>query len=119
MAASQTNMDLVIHNFVRNNYEENCKPQRSVPLGLKNIIVEFSKRIFNSKILSSHKEDLKFYKFIKKNQPWTIHTYFLFRASDNDFSAKKFHEKCDKCKWTLTLIKSNSGNIFGGCTSQT
>lgn len=37
-----------------------------------------------------------------------------YRASRDGFSAKNFHEKIDGIKNTLTVIKSTSGNIFGG-----
>ena len=41
----------------------------------------------------------------------------LFSGSEDNFSASKFHEKCDKKGPTLTLIKSTLGHIFGGYTS--
>ena len=41
----------------------------------------------------------------------------LFRASDHNFSAKKFYEICDDKASTITIIKSNYGTIFGGYTS--
>ncbi|EFC38782.1 predicted protein [Naegleria gruberi] len=41
----------------------------------------------------------------------------LYRATRDGFSAKNFHEKCDNKGPTLSLIKSEHGNIFGGYTS--
>ena len=42
----------------------------------------------------------------------------LYRATVHGFSALNFHSKCDKQSNTLTIIKSTSGNIFGGFTSK-
>lgn len=47
-----------------------------------------------------------------KNQEWKI----LYRASENGFSTKTFHQKCDNKPKTLTIIRSANGNIFGGYT---
>ncbi len=37
-----------------------------------------------------------------------------YRASRDGFSAQNFHNKCDGIANTLTIIKSEHGNIFGG-----
>ena len=37
----------------------------------------------------------------------------LYRASQNQFSAKKFHDHCDSKGPNLTLIKSKTGRVFG------
>ncbi|KAF2072806.1 hypothetical protein CYY_005880 [Polysphondylium violaceum] len=42
----------------------------------------------------------------------------LYRASENEFEASTFHEKCDGQGATITLIKTTDGNIFGGYNSQ-
>jgi hypothetical protein len=47
-----------------------------------------------------------------KDQKWKS----LYRASVDQFTAKNFHLKCDGNKDTLIVIKSTSGNIFGGYT---
>lgn len=41
----------------------------------------------------------------------------LFRASQNCFSAQKFHASCDFKGPTLSLIKSKTGKVFGGFCS--
>ena len=52
------------------------------------------------------------YKHIK-----SIDTEFLFRASDHQFKAAKFHEFCDRKGPTLTVIHNEYNHIFGGyCT---
>ena len=55
----------------------------------------------------------------------TIQTFFyskfiqadlLYRASQNSFSAAKFHEKCDGMKNTLTILITEYDKIIGGYT---
>jgi hypothetical protein len=46
------------------------------------------------------------------NQKWNL----AYRASNNCFGARNFHEKCDGLSNTITIIKSESGAIFGGFT---
>ncbi len=41
-----------------------------------------------------------------------------YRATRDGFSAKKFHSKCETVANTLTIIKSEHGNIFGGFTEK-
>ena len=42
----------------------------------------------------------------------------LYRASENEYSAKSFHNHCDNISPTFILIKSKGGWIFGGYTTQ-
>ena len=42
----------------------------------------------------------------------------IYRASEHGYTAKSFHEYCDKKKPTLVIIKSSGGWIFGGYTTQ-
>ena len=44
------------------------------------------------------------------NQTWKLH----YRATRDGFTARNFHSKCDGIENTLTIIKSEHGNIFGG-----
>ena len=41
----------------------------------------------------------------------------LYRASENDFSVNRFHEKCDEKRNTVTLILTQFNKIIGGFTS--
>jgi len=43
----------------------------------------------------------------------------LYRASKDGFGAHNFHAKCDHKPNTLTIIKSENGNVFGGFTALT
>lgn len=40
----------------------------------------------------------------------------LYRASQNKFSAKKFHELCDNIPNTFVLVKNSNNFIYGGFT---
>ena len=42
----------------------------------------------------------------------------LYRASDDEYSGRSFHEFCDDKGPTLVIIKSSGGWIFGGYTTQ-
>ncbi len=43
-------------------------------------------------------------------------TALLYRASENGFCIRKFHEKCDGVSNTLTLITTQFNNKIGGFT---
>jgi hypothetical protein len=43
----------------------------------------------------------------------------LYRATLDGFQATTFHAKCDRISKTLVIIRSTSGNVFGGFTTQT
>jgi protein sidekick len=51
----------------------------------------------------------------RADNKWTL----LYRASEHGFSGKDFHSRCDNHAKTLTVVKTTSGNIFGGYTEQT
>ena len=42
----------------------------------------------------------------------------IYRASENNYTAKSFHEHCDNATPTLVIIKSDNDCIFGGYTTQ-
>ena len=49
-----------------------------------------------------------------QNQKWNLN----YRATRDGFSSKSFHLACNKVPNTLTVIKANNGNIFGGFTTK-
>ena len=118
-SASQNNrrMQLVLWNFVRNNFEQKEDAQKNVPVALKYLMSEYCQRIYDSKILLSHEEDMKFEEFIQTELPYYYFVFFLFRSSDHGYDLGKFHELCDKWRFTITIIQCKNGNIFGGYTS--
>lgn len=69
-----------------------------------NILVEFSTKELLFKICDF---DL--------SQKWTL----LYRGSQHGFKASDFHAKCDNIPKTLTIIKTNKRNVFGGYTEAT
>jgi len=69
-------------------------------------------------------EDTKFpkSKLIKGSFAKTLHKWtgekkrwkLIFRASRDGYTSSAFHSKCDNQGPTVSIIKSNMGNIFGG-----
>ena len=116
MASLQTSdSELVTLNFIRNQYEK--KHKQNVPMALKYLTIQFSKRIIGCKLLSI-KQDLDFFNLLSTKLPSIRRFNFLFRTSDHNYSGKKFHDFCDDKGGTITIIKTNWGNIFGGYTSK-
>ena len=72
----------------------------------------------DSKILSNP-EDFKFLKKIFKEKNKKFKPNLLYRATRDGDNCLIFHKKCDDIKDTLTLVKTKTGNIFGGYTSET
>jgi len=70
---------------------------------------------FNSNILT-HEQMMELMKLCQfpNTKVWTL----LYRATTDGFSACSFHSKCDNKPNTLVIIKSKSGNVFGGYTQQ-
>jgi hypothetical protein len=68
-----------------------------------------------SKILnsSSLKKLLKRCKFSSSTK-----LQLLYRASEDGFTAKVFHNKCDEFERVLVIIKSDFNHVFGGYTSK-
>ena len=109
--AKLSDLELIISGFTRNHYD------KKVPEALTNLTMKFSKQIIGCKLLTP-KQDLQFFQLLSKKLPSMPRFNLLFRASDHQYSADKFHENCDNKPGTITIIKSNHGNIFGGYTSK-
>ena len=64
-------------------------------------------------------EDTQYDKYLKEwlgsEHKWKL----IYRASENNYTAKSFHEHCDNATPTLVIIKSDNDCIFGGYTTQT
>ena len=104
--------------FIRIYFE---KPNnKNVPMGIKNIISIYSNKfIIGTKLLSFH-QDLDFFKLLKKCIKGIKGVTLLYRASENEFSAKVFKEKCIGMHKSgqIVIIKSNNNTIFGGYISK-
>ena len=114
MASHQSNqLELLIFHYNRNHYEQ--KHNQHIPIALKHVMIEFSKKIFPSNILS-FKQDLDLFTLLTEELNDRIsskHLNLLYRASEHNFTSKSFHDKCDNHGPTITIIESNYGNIFG------
>ena len=57
--------------------------------------------------------------FIKENDKTKkeIYPILIFKSSIDGDASKKFHEKCDFCGATLTIVRSDIGKRFGGYSS--
>ena len=111
--AESKEIELISTWFVRNYYELQSDA-KDVPLELKQLITYFSEKMFDSKILS-FKRDTDLLKLLNTTLSFKSSS-LLFRASENDYLASKFHQMCDGKAPTITIIKSHWGNIFGGYT---
>ena len=67
----------------------------------------------NSTILTNEKS-LDLIKLIELNQ---TSYQLLYRSSTDGLDSNTFHSKCDGVQGTLTVIKTQNSNIFGGYTS--
>lgn len=108
-------LEPIVYNFTRTNYEQKFE-SKWVPIALKQMIIRYCTRIFPSKILSI-KQDADFFKLLKCKLGKTSASFaseLLYRASEHGFDSKIFHDKCDGHASTITIIKSDIGNIFGG-----
>ena len=73
---------------------------------------------FIDSVIIKNEEQLKFLKqYIEKGKS-NITMELLYRATKDGGSASIFHQKCDDISPTLTVIKTNTGKIFGGYTTQ-
>ena len=69
-------------------------------------------------VIINNKEDIAQLKeWIGKRMDYTFK--LLYRGSRDGFNPSIFHSKVDHRKYTLSLIQSKSGNVFGGYTSET
>ena len=116
-SGKQNDLELIISNYVRSEYENKYNKQY-VPTTLKCIMMKYSDRIIGCRLLTM-KQDLDFFIKLSQMKLKRIRKLdLLFRASDHDYSAFKFHELCDDQGATVTIIKTDHGNIFGGYTSE-
>ena len=108
-------LDLILSHYVRNNYE--CKYDQHIPITLRCLMMRFSNKIIPCQLLTIQ-EDLAFYQLLAANSLKIKKCELLFKASDHNFCTTKFHALCDGKGATITIFKSNHGNIYGGYTSK-
>ena len=108
--------ELLISCYIREQFELQSKI--SVPMSLKQLITQYSKKTFKSNLLTM-KEDFKLFQFLSNKigpHIFEQRCSLLFRASEKHFLGGYFHKLCDGHSPTITIIQSEYGNIFGGYT---
>ena len=109
---------MAVYGWIRGNYDQTFLDD------ISDIIYDFYLIRMDSKILSTSEQmellDLVFTELTKANEKdmKSIDAKLLYRGSEHQFDCRKFHEFCDNKGATLTIIKSEKGNIFGGYTSK-
>jgi hypothetical protein len=73
-----------------------------------------NEKIIDSLILTNHNLQKQLFSLCEYpvDQKWNL----IYRASLDGFEASSFHAKCDNKPNTFIIIKSASGNVFGGYT---
>ena len=77
---------------------------------------EISPIVFDSKILDMKKGYAEILNSFLCQERKVQRVERLFRASEHGFSAKVFHQKCDKQEDTLVLVHTEFGKTIGGYT---
>ncbi len=75
------------------------------------LVIGSSETLFDSTIIKNATQLVNLVEFSQNDN-----LVLLYRASRDGFSASNFHQKCDYKTNTLVIIKSTSGNVFGGYT---
>ena len=69
---------------------------------------------YGTKVLENSEYDDKLREWLGDDYKWKL----LYRASEHGYTASSFHKCCDDKGPTLIVIKSITGNIFGGYTTE-
>jgi len=102
---------LSLENLILN--EKGLKFELNVAKPVESIIGSLEGKAIDSKILSTS-QCFQLMNLCSFSKQWKL----IYRASKDGFGANDFHLNCDKKQNTLVVIKSTSGNIFGGYTEQ-
>ena len=109
----------IVYGYVRLNYGE------SIIRDIIEIIYQFYLMKIDSNILNSNEQILLLNLLFDalREQPRnthikTIEMKLLYRASENEYSARKFREFCEGKGPTITIIHNEHNHVFGGYTSQ-
>jgi len=101
-----TNYEFIIYSFYNNLIESKSEIYK-----IKTLC-----NIIDSNILNESKREEE---FIKKLNEWTGYKKMelIYRGTKNGMTSSEFHNKCDNKGESITLIKNEKGNIFGGYAS--
>ena len=116
------NIELITFGWIRENIEYIIK---NVPVAIKKLTVNFARKSIKSNILSI-KDDLDVITLISNEliNKKIIKYKLIFRASENEYKAQKFHEAFNKFKsvskfdGNIIIIQTTDNDIFGGYTSK-
>jgi len=99
-----TNYEFIIYSFYNNLFESKSEIYKIKTLNLDSNILNESKREGE---------------FLNKLNEWTgcKGMELIFRGTSDGMTNTAFHNKCDNKGETITLIKNEKGNIFGGYAS--
>ena len=114
-----TKLELIIWFYIRTVYERKST-SKEVPDDIKFLIKQFAKYTIGSSILSNEHEIAFLNKLSSMKKMSDIHERefkLLYRASDHEYSAERFHKLCDGHSPTFVIVHNNYGNIFGGYTT--
>ena len=115
------NEELVKKYCIIDNIDELINEMSMIGIQLKEVEILQLRDIFDPRFLCDSKIvlDTQYDSYLKE---WLGSDYswkLIYRASENDYIAKSFHECCDKAIGpTLVVIKSSEEWIFGGYTTQ-
>ena len=125
MANKCQDVEFLVFHLIRTEYEQKYRESLNFPIAIKHLVNSFTKRIFklHSKSISlTLMEDLNFYSILsqqfKHPSLRNVKIKSIFNASLNNFRSTSFHSLCDHIPHTLTIIRSNYDNIFGGYFSK-
>ena len=93
-----------------------------MPFSTKNLCGDyFGSSVFNTNILNMHEEymlDVSIQHHVGNDihpDQKEYHDYqLLFRGTEHEFSAARYHEYCDRKSNTITSIYNEYGHVFGG-----
>jgi hypothetical protein len=101
------------YSFKHPDYEAGSEEAKSILAGSETFkifeIEVFAKEYFSTILSTDLVNDLNELCEVNLND-WSL----IYRASRDGFSPEDFHFNCDNLTKTLTIIKSENGNIFGG-----
>ena len=108
----------IVNGYIKSNYIE------SIPMEIVEMIYTFYLLVIESNILTSTEQfslyDL-LYDVLAKQTPnkkiINLSMKLLYRASDNEYSSRIFHEKCNNQGPTICIMHNEYDYIFGGYTS--
>ena len=120
MATDQVDeIELLVSYFIRIHIHSKYS-NLDIPPEIQQLIQQFAKKCIGSKLLTDTEEQ-DFMKLLltQKTSLFRGKTFkLLYRGSENEYLAEKFHQLCDDKGPTLVIIQSEFGNIFGGYTSK-